>query len=46
VGRLPAVQAGQIVPWRFEVPYSYPSFASVLEELNEALPRFDADLVR
>ena len=42
--RLPAVRAGQIIPWRFEAPYSYTSFAAVLEEINASLTRFDAGL--
>ncbi|MGH8931791.1 MAG: ABC transporter substrate-binding protein [Egibacteraceae bacterium] len=43
--QLPAVQAGQIIPWRFEAPYSYASFASVIEEINAALKSFDEGLV-
>lgn len=34
---LPAVQAGQILPWRTEAPHSYLQYADVLEELIDGL---------
>ncbi|GAA0633619.1 ABC transporter substrate-binding protein [Kutzneria viridogrisea] len=34
---LPAVQAGQVAPWRSETPFSYARFAPVLRELAAAV---------
>ncbi|MGW6462016.1 ABC transporter substrate-binding protein [Streptomyces sp. NPDC055078] len=36
-GRLPAVKAGQTVPWAMEERYSYAGFAPVLEQLAAAV---------
>jgi iron complex transport system substrate-binding protein len=43
--RLPAVEAGQVVPWYAEGAYGYDGFAGILEELAEAVRTSDADLV-
>ncbi len=42
---LPAVQAGQLLPWHASPIYSYLSYAQVLEELADGLSGFRTDIV-
>ncbi len=42
---LPAVQAGQLGPWRTELPYSRRAYAEYLRELAEVIRAADAGIV-
>lgn len=42
---LPAVQADQVAPWRVEAPYSWATYAEVLEELVDVVRGADPDIV-
>lgn len=43
--KLPAVTAGQLVPWQADSPFSYAIQADLFEELGSHLKRFRDDLV-
>ena len=43
--RLPAVRAGQVIPWQSETPFTYRLYAQDTEELTRRLRRFRADIV-
>ena len=42
---LPAVKAGQVGPWYFEVTYSHKSYATVLEAIATVIKGARADVV-